>query len=321
MAGFFRRFNALFVVWVLVFSALAFLVPAAFTWFRPYIIPGLGIIMLGMGLTLVPTDFARVLQRWPAVLIGVVGQYGLMPLGGFLVARALRLPDELALGVILVTACPGGTASNVIAYLARADVALSVSMTTVSTLLAPLATPLLLRVYAGELISVSFLAQAGTIAKIVVIPVLAGLGARLALDRTGRHAVVERLLHVFPSVSIAFIVLIVACIVGLNRDRMGDFGLALVAAVVLTNGLGLASGYGLARLLRADVVTARTIAIEVGMQNSGLGVALAAQYFSAAAALPSAFFSLWHNLSGPALASYWSRGDAPAPGPAPPAGP
>lgn len=321
MAKLFARINALFVLWVVAFSVLAYAIPGAFTWFRPYIARGLGCIMLGMGLTLVPADFVRVWQHRGAVGIGVLGQYGMMPLGGFLVARALGLPPALAAGLILVTVCPGGTASNVIAYLAGADVALSVSMTTVSTLLSPLMTPLLLRLYAGELVEVSFAAQALTIVKIIVVPVLVGLGARVLLDRRGRHGTVESLLHVFPTISIAFIVLIVACIVGLNRDRLGAFGWQVVLGVIVTNAFGLLAGYGLARLFRADVRTARTIAIEVGMQNSGLGVALAGSFFTPVTALPSAFFSLWHNITGPALAAYWAAHPGPpaAPSSAPPA--
>jgi bile acid:Na+ symporter, BASS family len=303
-----QRFNDLFALWVVAASALAYLEPVGFAWFQPYIVPGLGVIMLGMGVTLVPADFRRVVERWPAVLLGVACQYGLMPLGGFLVARLLRLPEPLALGVMLVTACPGGTASNVIAYLAHADVALSVSMTTASTLLAPLMTPLMLEVYAGASVQVAFLDQGVAIAQIVVVPVVAGLLLRTALDRLGRRTAVDGVLRIFPSISIAFIVMIVACIVALNSGHLGEFGIAVLAAVMLTNALGLAGGYAVTRLARFDRVTARTIAIEVGLQNSGLGVALANTFFAPATALPSAFYSLWHNVTGPALASYWRRG-------------
>ena len=306
MVGWIERFNALFALWVLLFSALAFVVPGAFAWFQPFIVPGLGVIMLGMGVTITPSDLRRVLRRWPAVAFGTVCQYGLMPLTGFLVARLLRLPTALALGVILVAACPGGTASNVIAYLAGADVALSISMTTASTLLSPLLTPLMLRLYAGESVTVSLVAQAGTIARVIVLPVVCGLLFRLALDRAGRGRLVDAALRTFPSLSVAFIVLIVACIVALNRDRLGAVGGLVVVAVALTNGAGLLFGYAVTRLFGFDRITARTVSIEVGLQNSGLGVALATAYFSPVTALPSAFYSLWHNLTGPALASYWA---------------
>lgn len=314
MATWLTRFNKLFVLWILLCSGLAVLVPTAFTWFRPYIEPGLGVIMLGMGMTLVPRDFAHVFAQRRAVALGVIAQYGAMPLGGFLTAKLLGLPQALLLGVVLVTACPGGTASNVIAYLAGADVALSVSMTTVSTLLSPICTPLLLRFYAGEIISVSFATQAVKIAKIIVVPVLVGLVLRFLLDRSERRRLVAGLLQGFPAVSVVFIVLIVACIVALNRGRLGEFGPPVIAAVALTNAFGLLAGYGLGRVAGMDRRTSRTLAIEVGMQNSGLGVTLANAFFTPAAALPCAFFSLWHNITGPGLASYWSGrpvGEAP----------
>jgi len=306
MGRWLRHFNALFAFWVLLFSLIAWFAPGGFLWFRPYIVPGLGCIMLGMGLTLLPEDFVRVARCWRAVTVGVTAQFVLMPLGAFLIASALALPVELRLGTILVAACPGGTASNVIAYLARADVALSISMTATSTLLSPLATPLLLQIYAGESVHVPFLTQATTIAEVVVVPVLAGLAIRTLTDRSGRTGLIEHVLAVFPSISVICIVLIVACIVALNADRMAELSGAVAIAVVLTNAAGLVTGYALTRLLRFDRTTARTVAIEVGMQNSGLGLTLASQFFSAAAALPSAVFSLWHNLSGSALASYWS---------------
>jgi BASS family bile acid:Na+ symporter len=296
-----------FAVWVGLAGVIGYLEPAAFRWFAPYIVPGLGVIMLGMGVTLVPADFARVARRWPAVAVGVIAQYGVMPLAGLSVATALLLPPELAVGVLLVCCCPGGTASNVIAYLAGADVALSISLTAVSTILSPLLTPALLLLYAGESIDVSATAQAITIAKIVLLPVLAGLAVRTLLDRRAAPERTARVLLFLPLVSIAFIVLIVGCIVALNAERLATIGAAVGAAVLLTNAIGLLGGYGIARALRFDRATARTLAIEVGMQNSGLGVALASTYFTPATALPSAFYSLWHNLSGPALAAWWRR--------------
>lgn len=301
-----RFFNSLFVLWILLASAVAYLVPASLRWFQPFIVPGLGVIMLGMGMTLLPEDLRRAARRWPAVLVGVVAQFGFMPLIGFAIVHTLRLSPEIVLGVLLVCCCPGGTASNVIAYLAGADVALSISMTAVSTLLSPLATPALLSLYAGQSVQVSFADQAVAIAEVVVLPVLAGLAMRTVLERSGRTRVAALAAAVFPSLSVLFIVLIVGCIVALNADRLATFGLGVAAAVALVNAAGYASGYGLGRALGFDRRTARTVAIEVGMQNSGLGVALANTFFGAATALPSAFFSLWHNLTGPALASYWS---------------
>ncbi len=289
---------------------IGYAAPPAFRWFAPYIVPGLGVIMLGMGVTLLPTDFARVVQRWRAVAAGAAAQFGIMPLAGLLVSRLLGLPPELAVGVLLVCCCPGGTASNVIVYLAGADVALSISLTAVTTLLSPLLTPALLLLYAGESIDVSAAAQAVTIAKIVLLPVLAGLAIRVWLEGRDSTAWTARILSWLPLLSMTFIVLIVGCIVALNAERMASVGIAVGAAVVLTNAIGLLGGYTAARVLAFDRITARTLAIEVGMQNSGLGVALASAHFSAATALPSALYSLWHNLSGPALASWWRRDSA-----------
>jgi len=306
-----RTFNSLFVLWVVVASAVAYVAPLSLRWFQPFIVPGLGVIMLGMGLTLLPADLARVSRRWPAVLVGVAAQFVFMPLVGSAVTHTLRLAPEIKLGVLLVCCCPGGTASNVIAYLAGADVALSISLTAASTLLSPLLTPALLWLYAGESIQVSFAEQATAIAQIVVVPVLAGIAVRSALEHRGHRATAAVALEVFPFLSVLFIVLIVGCIVALNADRLAAFGVGVAAAVAVVNAVGYASGYGATRLLGFDARTARTVAIEVGMQNSGLGVALANTFFTPAAALPSAFFSLWHNLTGPALASYWSaRGGA-----------
>lgn len=305
------RANGLFVVWVLLGSALAALVPAAFTWFRPLIVPALGVIMLGMGLTLTPADFRRVARRWPAVGVGLFAQLGIMPLAALALGRALDLSPELQLGLSLVAACPGGTASNVMAYLAGADVALSISMTAVSTLLSPVATPALLELTVGEAIDLSWTVQAGAILRIIAVPVALGLGARVGLERWGKQRIVTGALTVFPTVSMLFIVAIVACVVGLNVQAGTDFPPQLAAAVVVLNGIGLGAGYGLARLCRLEEAAARAVAIEVGMQNSGLGVALASRFFSPMVALPSAAFSLWHNVSGPVLASWWSRRPTP----------
>lgn len=306
MGRFLAVFNALFVVWVIGAGIVAYRLPPSFTWFQPYIVPGLAVVMLGMGLTLLPADLRRVVRHWRALCVGVACQFVVMPLAGRLVVSVLQLPDALALGVILVACCPSGTASNVIAYLAGADVALSVSMTAAGTLLSPLLTPWMLHLYAGAFVDVPFLEQALTITRIIVAPVLAGVLLRAALDVSRRRTLLDGLLQVFPALSILFIVAIVGCVVALNADRLATVGGELAAAVVLVNAMGLGLGYTLARILRLDRRTARTVSIEVGMQNSGLGVALATAYFTPTTALPSAFYSLWHNISGPALASYWA---------------
>lgn len=287
----------------------AWLWPDALAGARGAIQPLLGLVMLGMGMTLAPADFRRVAERPAAVAIGTGLQFAIMPLAGFALARALELPPALAAGVILVGACPGGTASNVVAYLARGDVALSVTLTTVSTLLAPLATPALTALYAGERVPVPAGAMLRDIAAIVVLPVAAGVAANALLGRR-----LERVARVFPALSVGAIVAIIAIVVALNRGRLAETAGAAALAVVLHNALGLALGWLGARALGRPEVEARTIAIEVGMQNSGLAAALAAAHFPPAAALPGALFSVWHNLSGAALASWWSRRPPRGPG-------
>lgn len=294
--------TTLFPLWAVlgVGAALAWPGPIA-TW-RPAIVPLLGLVMFGMGLTLAPRDFVAVAKRPAHVALGTALQFAVMPLAGWLIGMGLGLPRDFLVGLVLVGACPGGTASNVICYLARGDVALSITLTTVSTLLAVILTPALTWLYIGEIVPVPVVAMLLTILKVILAPVAAGVVLnRLMADRLGA------LKDVFPLVSVGAIVVIIAIVVALNAGRAGSLVWPLVAAVVLHNATGLAAGYGVPRLLGLDARLARTIAIEVGMQNSGLGVALATQFFSAAAALPGAVFSVWHNLSGAALAALWSR--------------
>ena len=299
-----RRWTDGFVLWVLLFSALAWVFPAPFAALKPGIVPGLGIIMFGMGMSLLPGDFLRVLQQPKAIGCGVLGQFLLMPLIAWAITHALRMPPDLQLGFIILGCCPGGTASNVIVYLARGNVALSVTMTACSTLLAVLLTPFLVWTLGGEVIPVDFFALLESVVKIVFIPVAVGLLVHVWL---GKRA--ESVNAAFPALSVLIIVLVIAAIVGLSHDALPKAGPLLAMGVVLHNGLGLAAGYGLARLFRLPAGDCRTIAIEVGMQNSGLGVALATNHFASLplVALPSGVFSVAHNLTGSLLASYWRR--------------
>lgn len=283
-------------------ALFAYTFPDALTGLAPAIVPMLALIMFGMGMTLSGRDFLNVAQRPVVVLLGVALQFTLMPLIGWLLSGAAGLPAGLAAGVILLGSCPGGTASNVICYLARGDVALSITLTAVSTVLAVVATPLLTWLYVGERVPVPVAALLFSTVKIVLLPVLLGvflhhlLGARL-----------QPLIRVFPLVSMLAIVAIIAVIVALNRAQMAQLAGMLLAVVVLHNAAGLALGYLVPRLLGFARQDCRTLCIEVGMQNSGLAVALATQHFSAVAALPGALFSIWHNLSGSLLAGWWTR--------------
>jgi BASS family bile acid:Na+ symporter len=284
------------------FAALAVLEPERFLPLQPAIVPLLGVVMFAMGVTLSVESFAAVARRPAQVAIGLALQFLFMPLVGWVLARGFGLPPALAAGVVLVGACPGGVASNVITYLARGDVALSVTLTSLSTLAAVVLTPSLTWLYAGQTIPVPVLEMVLSVLQIVIGPVVAGLLVNRWLGRR-----LEPLIRVLPALSVGAIVLIIAIVVAANRPQLPQLAPLAVAVVMLHNLLGLAAGYWGARWLGQDERVCRTIAIEVGLQNSGLAVALATQHLSAAAALPGAIFSVWHNLSGASLAAHWAR--------------
>ena len=292
-----------FPVWVLVACGLALVEPAWFTWFRgPAIVAGLAVIMLGMGITLSLTDFARVAARPAAVATGFVAQFLIMPLAGWFVAATAGLETPFAVGIMLVAACPGGTASNVVTYIARADVALSVLMTTCSTLGAVVLTPLLVKLLAGRLVDVDAIGLFFSTLQVVVLPVAAGV----AINRFAPR-VVDRVLPVAPLVSVVMIALVCASIVGQNAAAIRTSGLRLLAAVAAVHALGFGVGYAFARVFGYDRSVSRTISIEVGMQNSGLGVVLAQKHFPAEplTAVPCAISSVVHSVLGSLLAGCW----------------
>lgn len=291
-----------FPLWALLGSAFAYVRPEPFAAAGPAIVPLLGLVMFGMGMTLSGSAFQAVVRRPGIVLLGVSLQFLLMPLTGWLLASAAGLASGLLAGVVLLGSCPGGTASNVMCYLARGDVALSITLTAVSTVLAVIATPVLTWLYLGERVEVPVAGLLLSTAKIVLVPVILGLAVNYVLGRR-----LDRLKSAFPLLSMMAIVIIIAIIVGMNHATLGQMGVGLVAVVVLHNLCGLALGYCLPRMLRRSEAECRTLAIEVGMQNSGLAVALATEHFSALAALPGVMFSIWHNLSGSVLAGRWSR--------------
>ena len=260
------------------------------------------VIMFGMGLTLTFPDFAVVARRpWP-IIMGVLLQFIVMPLSALFVTWAFHLDPALAVGVILVGCAPGGTASNVVAYLAKGDVALSVAMTSVSTLLSPLVTPILTKYLAGQYMPVDAPAMAKSIMMIVFIPVVLGLIVHRLMPRF-----VATVLPALPWMSVLGISYAVLGLVGASSERILSGGLLVLAVVIVHNALGLGLGYGFARLTGVGERAARTTAIEVGMQNSGLAAGLGAQYFTPEAAVPGAIFSVWHNVSGSALAAFFQR--------------
>ncbi len=270
--------------------------------------PMLGLIMFGMGLTLRPTDFRIVFQRPKDVLIGCLAQFSVMPLVAWLLVKTFSLPSELALGVILVGCCPGGTASNVITFLARGDLALSVGMTATSTLLAPLLTPLLVWGMAGTFVDVDTVGMLLSILYVVIAPIVVGFLVQRFFPRF-----TERVVPYLPAFSTLVIALVVALIVSHTADRLLSAGLIVILVVMLHNLLGLAIGYGVGRLLRLPSAKRRAISIEVGMQNSGLASSLATLHFAAypLATIPGAVFSVWHNISGAIVAHIYARNDKP----------
>jgi len=296
--------TALFPLWAMLGVLVAWMLPQWLVPLKVAIVPLLGLVMFAMGMTLTAGDFLTVLQRPFPVVLGVVLQFLLMPLAAWVLAKLAGLPPQLAVGLILVGCSPGGTASNVICYLAKGDVALSITLTTVSTLLAIIATPLLTLLYAGATVPVPAVDMLITILKVILMPVLLGV---LVNHFFHRSLLVVR--DLFPVVSVAAIVVIIAIIVALNQGQLQSLVPGVAIVVVLHNLVGLAGGYWLPRVLGRELRECRTLAIEVGMQNSGLAVALAVKYFSVSAALPGALFSIWHNLTGSLLAGYWSRQD------------
>ena len=296
-----NRLTQLFPLWAIVFSLLAWLQPQLFNSLQACIVPLLSVVMFGMGLTLHLSDFSYVLQMPRLIFAGIVLQYTIMPITAVVLSSMLGLDPYLTAGMILVGTCPGGTASNVICYLARGNVALSITLTAVSTLLAVFLTPALTAELVSRSIQVPALDMLLSILYMVIIPVTAGI---LLNHAFGKH--LKPLRNFFPLVSVAAIVVIIAIIVSLNADSVQEIGAAVLVAVMLHNVFGLALGYFSSRLLGYSTTESRTLAIEVGMQNSGLAVALAIKYFSATAALPGAIFSIWHNLSGSVLAGFWS---------------
>ena len=298
------RFNQLFPVWALCLSCIAFVASDFLSSFEEAIVPLLTLVMFMMGLTLTQKDFKRISKEPKAVFIGVLLQFLLMPVLALTLAGMLQLSNQLTAGMVLVGSCAGGTASNVMTYLAKGDVALSISMTMASTLIGVFATPFLCAFYLSETVSVDTPGMLLSIMQMVFLPVFAGVIVNHLLQ-----AQVVKFERFLPSLSILLILCIIAIVVALNSERLVDIGLLTLVAVILHNSLGLASGFFVSRLFGFNLKQSHTIAIEVGMQNSGLGVALALQYFSPTAALPGALFSVWHNVSGSILASTWGKSE------------
>ena len=291
---------------IIIFSIIAFCWRDGFAWTTNYTSMFLGIAMFGMGLTIKMGDFQVVFSRPKEILIGCLAQYTVMPFLAWILAVVLKLPEDLALGVILVGCCPGGTASNVITYIAGGDVALSVGMTIVSTLLSPLATPSLVYFLAGAWVEVSFAAMVLSVVKVILVPVLFGILIRSILGKQ-----IQKISELLPLISVVSIVMIISGIVAVNADKIISCGMLVLGVVILHNLCGMGIGLAAAKLLKVPYDKVTAIAIEVGMQNSGLAISLATANFAAnpLATLPGAIFSVWHNISGSVFAGIRRRGE------------
>ena len=290
---------------VLLLALFSLIYPSLLSQVGTWVInPMLGLIMFGMGLTLNSRDFRVVLSRPKDVFIGCLAQFTVMPLVAWVLVRLFRLPADLALGVILVGCCPGGTASNVITYLAGGDLALSVGMTVTSTLLAPVLTPLLTWLMAGTYAPVDAWGMLQSILYVVIAPILGGLLLQRLLPRVTQKAVAY-----LPAFSSLMIALLVSIIVAHNAPRLLTGGWLVILVVVLHNLSGLGLGYTLGRLLGLSHPKRVAVSVEVGMQNSGLACSLATLHFAAfpLAPIPGAIFSVWHNISGALVAKMYQR--------------
>jgi bile acid:Na+ symporter, BASS family len=296
-----RTLTRLFPLWAFAVAVLAYLVPARFTPIAPHVTALLALIMFVAGVTLRVEDFRSVIVRPGPVLAGLGLHYLIMPFAAWAIARLLGMPPDLAVGMILVGSVASGTSSTVMVFLSGGDVALSVTISALSTLVGVVATPLLTRLYVSAGITVDVWGLLTSIMQVVAVPVLLGL----AINHLA-HRLVERLTPVLPLVSMASILAIIAAVVASTAPTIATVGPLVAVGVVLHNGFGLLGGYWGGRLLGFDEGVCRTLALEVGMQNSGLAATLGKLYFGPLAALPGAIFSVWHNMSGSLLAGWWA---------------
>jgi len=292
----------LFPLWALLLSVLAFFQPSLFVGLKSQIVPLLTIIMLSMGLTLNLANFKQVLKSSKAVVVGVILQFLVMPITALGVALVFGFDTELTVGMLLVGSVAGGTSSNVMCYLAKGDTALSISMTTISTLLGVVLTPFLVSLMIGKSVDVPVASMLISLFKIVLFPVAIGV-----LLNTFFAKYVRKAEPAFPYISMFAIVLIIAIVVALSASKLVEVGVIVALAVIVHNSIGLLLGYWVTYLLGFNSKICRTVAFEVGLQNSGLAAALAIKFFTPMSALPGTMFSIWHNISGSILASYWSR--------------
>lgn len=305
--AFLEFFTGHFTLWVILFGLLAYLFPGPVLSLKPYIDHFFALTMFGIGAALLPADFVAIARAPLPVAVGTAAQYTIMPFSAWAISRLLRLPDDLAAGLILTGAAPGAMASNVVSFLAKADTAYSVSLTTASTMLCPVLTPLLVLKLAGAKMDVAYVDMFLKLMITVIAPLLAGFGLRALFPRQ-----VEKVQPAFPALSALFIVFICSLVIAMNREALAHTTLLVLGVCLALNLSGMTLGYGVGRVCRMPASRRRTLSIEVGMQNAGLGVVLAIQFFGEQATLPCAAFVFICILTGSVAASWWSRHPAPA---------
>ncbi len=296
-----------FAVWVLLFGVVAWFVPGPFIFLKPGMNWFFALTMFGIGVALDAEDFKRIARHPWVVGVGSAAQFLIMPLGAFAVTRLMGLPDELAVGLILTGSAPGAMASNVMSYIAKADTAYSVSLTTVSTLLCPVLTPGLTLLLAGARMDVSFVAMFSSVVQTVVLPLVLGFLIKIKF-----HKQIVPILPVFPAISATFIIFICSMVIALNRDYLASVtGLVLITCLIL-NVYGMLMGYGVGALFRMETRRRRTLSIEIGMQNAGLGVVLALTHIGERAAVPAALFVFVCIITASVMSAVWQRRSLPA---------
>lgn len=300
-------YTNLFALWVILFGVIAFYVPAPFVALKPGMNWFFALTMFGIGVVLEAEDFVRIMRHPWVILIGVVSQYTIMPLGAFFICRWMGFSDAITVGLVLTGSAPGAMSSNVLSYIAKADVAYSVSLTTASTLLCPLLTPGLTLMLAGAKMDVPFTNMMLDIVWMVVIPLLAGFALRHFFYKT-----VNKILFVFPAISTTFIVMVCSLVIAANRERLPTITGGIFIAALILNAYGTIMGYSIASFFRMEKRRRRTLAIEIGMQNAGLGVVLALQHFGEETAAPAAIFVFVCIITASVLASIWRNAPEPS---------
>jgi len=291
-----------FAVWVILFGIAAYFWPGPFKALRDYNKLFFGLTMFGIGAVLQAEDFKRILQKPIIVLIGSCAQFSIMPLGAFFLARLFSLPPEIAVGLILTGSAPGAMASNVMSYIAKADTAYSVSLTAVSTLLCPLLTPGLTFLLARSQLNVPFLDMFWDVIYMVILPLFVGFGVRHYFREK-----LEKVLPIFPAISVTFIIFICSLVIALNRDYLADVTGIILAVGIILNIYGMLAGYSVGSIFRMNIRRRRTLAIEIGMQNAGLGTTLALDHFGEKAAMPAAIFVFICIITASVMAELWQK--------------